>query len=232
MKKISISLIVILISDYLIYGALPEAGVGGLFNGVNIRNSPLLFLSEFIIVSMILFNNLGKCENYLKGYGKYLLLRHKRRQLLLLNIFIRTLAYICFVILLRALVYILILKLKNERICFSMSMTINYEVLSVLTFTFLCSVQYYLELKYSALAGITVTMIYYLFTISIGGVLAEKEIYFPIIFLLPNYYMKNRSEVIITEMHINEWLLYLILLLSVTYFIVLCQNTIKKKDIF
>jgi hypothetical protein len=75
-------------------------------------------------------------------------------------------------------------------------------------------------------------MIYYLFTISIGGVLAEKEIYFPIIFLLPNYYMKNRSEVIITEMHINEWLLYLILLLSVTYFIVLCQNTIKKKDIF
>lgn len=232
MKKISISIIFIIISSFLTSNVLPEAGIGGLIDGVNLKNSPVLFLSEFIIISMILFNNLGKCEKYLYGFGKYQLLRHKDRQLLMIGIYAKTLAYICFLTLSRIFVYIVLLILRDEKSDISVSNTINYAVMCILTFILLSLIQHYIELNYSSSVGLVITMIYYLFSISFGGILAEKEVYFPIVLLLPNYYMKNRSEAIIRGMGINEWLLYFILILSIFSLIALCRRAIKKKDIF
>lgn len=232
MKKISISIIFITISNFLTSDVLPEAGIGGLINGVTQKNSAVLFLSEFIIISMILFNNLGKCEKYLYGFGKYQLLRYKNRQLLMIGIYAKTLAYICFLTLSRIFVYIVLLILKDEKTDISVSNTMNYAVMCILTFALLSFIQYYIELNYSSLVGLIVTMIYYLFSILFGGILTEKEVYYPIILLIPNYYMKNRYESIIKGIGINEWLLYFILILSIFSLIALCQKAIKKKDIF
>ncbi len=232
MKKVSISIILIIISCFLTSNVLPEAGTDGLIDGVNLKNSAVLFLSEFIIISMILFNNLGKCEKYLYGFGKYQLLRHKNRQLLMIGIYVKALAYICFLTLSRILVYIVLLILKDEKTDISVSNTINYAVMCILTFTLLSFIQYYIELNYSSLVGLVIIMIYYLFSISFGGILAEKEVYFPIVLLIPNYYMKNRCESLIKGMGINEWLLCFILILSIFSLIALCQKSIKKKDIF
>ena len=77
-----------------------------------------------------------------------------------------------------------------------------------------------------------VTMLYYIFSISISGILAEKNIYLPILFLIPNYYMKNRSRILINETGISEWLLYFILVTEIIALIILSGKVLKKKDIF
>lgn len=221
-----------IVSNILTVNVLSDSGISGLLGGVNKRNSSALFLSEFIMVSLVLFGNLGQCEKHLNGYGKYQLLRHKKRQIMIFGIYNKTVVYICFLTLSRMLIYTIILMIRNDNLHISVKDTLTYMLMYVLILTLLSLIQYYIELKYSSAVGLIITMIYYLFSISLGGILAEKEVYRPIVLLLPNYYMKNRFDVIIKEAGINEWILYLILISGIFSVIIFSCMALKKKDIF
>ena len=132
----------------------------------------------------------------------------------------------------RILIYTVVLKVIGDNIVFKFNDTLNYVMLLILALIFLCLIQYLFELKFSSAVGLMVTMLYYIFSISISGILAEKNIYLPILFLIPNYYMKNRSRILINETGISEWLLYFILVTEIIALIILSGKVLKKKDIF
>lgn len=232
MRKIYIIIPFLIISAILTSGVLPNTGIDGLIGGITIKNPPALVLSEFIIISLLLFNNMGKCEDHINGYAKYKLLRHKKRQILLNGIYRQTLLFICFLVLSRIIIFIVVLIVKGEIIAFDFKDTVNYILLLILVLSFISLVQFYFEIKYSSPIGLVCAMTYYIFSVLIGGILAKKGRYKPILLLIPNYYMKKRYELLVYEFIKSKWILYIIPILLIITLMLLSGKTIQKKDIF
>ena len=77
LKKMLLYIPIIFLSALFMQNSLPSRGLLGLIEGVNIRNSNMLVASDFLFISLVVFNLFGNCEKYLYGYGKYELLRYK-----------------------------------------------------------------------------------------------------------------------------------------------------------
>lgn len=78
LKKMLLYIPIIFLSALFMQNSLPSRGLLGLIEGVNIRNSNMLVASDFLFISLVVFNLFGNCEKYLYGYGKYELLRYKK----------------------------------------------------------------------------------------------------------------------------------------------------------
>lgn len=120
---------IIFLSALFMQNSLPSRGLLGLIEGVNIRNSNMLVASDFLFISLVVFNLFGNCEKYLYGYGKYELLRYKKRTLILGKIILKSFLSVCVFCLTRIIIYafyylsatkkLLILQLQIFQIIFS-----------------------------------------------------------------------------------------------------------------
>ena len=198
----------------------------------NIRNSNMLVASDFLFISLVVFNLFGNCEKYLYGYGKYELLRYKKRTLILGKIILKSFLSVCVFCLTRIIIYAFLLFIRNEKIIdFTVADISNYIFTSILSLFFISILQILVELKFSSFAGVITAFSYYIVSTILGGYFIEKEQYFPLLFLTTNFSMKNRTDLISADF-VDLYILYLILAFAIIVCIFLCRKIIKQKDIF
>lgn len=220
------------ISAILAQNSLPGIGLVGLINGVNIKNNILLVSSDFLFIALVIFNLFGKCEKYLYGYGKYQLLRYKKRGAILQKILVKAYLEVCGFCLSRIIIYEFLLLIRKEKtVDFTLINLINYLTLSILTLFFISVIQIFIELKFSSFAGLITVFSYYVISTMLGGFFLEKEKYFPIIFLTTNFTMKLRTD-LLSENFAEVYILYLILTLYIVTVTFACKKTMNHKDIF
>ena len=232
LKKMLLYIPIIFLSALFMLNSLPSRGLLGLIEGVNIRNSNMLVASDFLFISLVVFNLFGNCEKYLYGYGKYELLRYKKRTLILGKIILKSFLSVCVFCLTRIIIYAFLLFIRNEKIIdFTVADISNYIFTSILSLFFISILQILVELKFSSFAGVITAFLYYIVSTILGGYFIEKEQYFPLLFLTTNFSMKNRTDLISADF-VDLYILYLILAFAIIVCIFLCRKIIKQKDIF
>lgn len=232
LKKMLLYIPIIFLSALFMQNSLPNRGLLGLIEGVNIRNSNMLVASDFLFISLVVFNLFGNCEKYLYGYGKYELLRYKKRTLILGKIILKSFLSVCVFCLTRIIIYAFLLFIRNEKIIdFTVADISNYIFTSILSLFFISILQILVELKFSSFAGVITAFLYYIVSTILGGYFIEKEQYFPLLFLTTNFSMKNRTDLISADF-VDLYILYLILAFAIIVCIFLCRKIIKQKDIF
>ncbi len=222
----------IFISSVISLNANQGVGVSALYNGINLRNSLALCLSDFVIIAITAFNNLGKCERYLFGYGKYCLVRHKKRDLLLINILLKTIGFCVIVVFLRTIIFLSIAKFSTGLEFINYNYLVNFISINITTLFHLSCVQIVLELSISSFVGLVSSLFYYIVSVFIGGTLISNEIYVPLLFMTPNFYMKTRSDLLCEELGLSLVNIYIILYLYILLLTMASKLIIKKKDIF
>lgn len=232
MKTICVGIVLIFMNCVLTQSVNQGAGIGGLVNGVNLKNTPALILAEFILVAFVVFNNQGKCEKYLYGYGKYCLLRHRRRGKILLPVYMKSFVLVCLVVLGRLAMYEGILWKKSEVNHLMTDSMLDYVPLCVLVFFQISVVQYFIELRFSASAGMLTALIYFLLTICMGSIFIEHKQYWVLWFMVPNFYMRSRMDYVFNGSCLRIGTLFLLLFLQILIFILLGVRQMKRKDIF
>ena len=232
LKKMLLYIPIIFLSALFMQNSLPSRGLLGLIEGVNIRNSNMLVASDFLFISLVVFNLFGNCEKYLYGYGKYELLRYKKRTLILGKIILKSFLSVCVFCLTRIIIYAFLLFIRNEKIIdFTVADISNYIFTSIFSLFFISILQILVELKFSSFAGVITAFSYYIVSTILGGYFIEKEQYFPLLFLTTNFSMKNRTDLISADF-VDLYILYLILAFAIIVCIFLCRKIIKQKDIF
>lgn len=232
MKKLLLYIPMILISAVFMQGPLPQKGLLGLINGVNIKNNMLLFSSDFLFISLVIFNSFGKSERFLYGYGKYQLLRYKKRKIIFKKVITTSFLSICIFVFARIIIYAFLLLIRNEKIIdFTIKNIVNYIVLSILSLFFISILQILIELKFSSFTGLITAFSYYVISTILGGYFLEKEQYYPLALLFTNFTMKIRTDLIIQNF-VGLYILYLILIFAISVCILICKTIIKHKDIF
>ena len=230
LKKMLLYIPIIFLSALFMQNSLPSRGLLGLIEGVNIRNSNMLVASDFLFISLVVFNLFGNCEKYL--YGKYELLRYKKRTLILGKIILKSFLSVCVFCLTRIIIYAFLLFIRNEKIIdFTVADISNYIFTSILSLFFISILQILVELKFSSFAGVITAFSYYIVSTILGGYFIEKEQYFPLLFLTTNFSMINRTDLISADF-VDLYILYLILAFAIIVCIFLCRKIIKQKDIF
>lgn len=155
LKKMLLYIPIIFLSALFMQNSLPSRGLLGLIEGVNIRNSNMLVASDFLFISLVVFNLFGNCEKYLYGYGKYELLRYKKRTLILGKIILKSFLSVCVFCLTRIIIYAFLLFIRNEKIIdFTVADISNYIFTSILSLFFISILQILVELKFSSFAGV------------------------------------------------------------------------------
>lgn len=231
MKKLLLYIPMIFISSIFIQNALSQ-GLLGLIYGINIKNNILLLSSDFLFVSLVIFNLFGKSEKFLYGYGKYLILRYQKRSVVLKKIITTLFVSICIFVLARIIIYAFLLFFCNKKLFdITAKNIINYIALSILSLLFISLLQTIIELKISSFAGLITAFSYYIISIIMGGYFLDKKQYLPIMFLFSNFNMKNRTD-LITQNFTKLYTLYLILCFANIICVFICKRIIKCKDIF
>lgn len=232
MKKHFIYTFLMLISAIIMHNVLPERGLSGLICGVNIKNNISLMSSEVLFYSLVIFNNFGQWEKYLNGFGKYCLLRYKKREIIFIKLIVKTAIKIFLLNFLRVVVYFLVLLIDNENIldCLIQDL-IHYFTISLLVLLLLSIIQMIIELKLSSFSGLIVTFSYIIISTILGGYFIENQIYLPIIFLTTNFSMKSRTDIICDDF-IGFSYIYSFLILYILASIFICNKIIKHRDIF
>lgn len=222
----------IFISSVISINANQGIGLTALYNGVNVRNNLALCLSDFVIIAITVFNNLGKCEQYLFGYGKYCLVRHKKRDLLLINILFKSIGFCVIIVFLRTIVFLLIAIFSTGLEFINYNSLVNFIFINITTLFHLTCIQIVLELSISSFVGLVSSLFYYIISVFLGGTLISNEIYFPLLFMTPNFYMKTRSDLLCEALGLNLINLYIILYSYILLLTITSKLIIKKKDIF
>lgn len=156
---------ILLLSSEMMISALPGQGLRGLIGGVNLKNTPQIFLSDLLIAAMLVFYNQGTCENYLYGYGKYCLLRHKDRKKLIFSIYGKAGAVVFWIIIARITLYSLLLVGKGEWANLATSEVVEYALRYGLVWMLFCCMQFWIEMKFSSVAGVLAVLFYYLYSV-------------------------------------------------------------------
>lgn len=232
LSKGALLIFVVVISNLLVIDVLPNQGMLGLVNGVTSNNNPILCLADFMIVSSIMFYNFGKTESFLYGYGKYQLLRHKKRKALITIILSKTFLTSLFASLLRATIYYLMIALKGYNSYISKGVLTNFIVLYAITLFLLSCLQVLVEITKSSLAGIICVLSYYVISVFAGGELISQNLCIPTFIMIPNFYMKTRTDTIIESTNTNYFLIYVLLISYAVVAIFMCRKAVLKKDIF
>lgn len=231
LKKICFVALVAL-SAFLTFNAFPGAGMSGLIAGLGPGNAPVLFLSEFSAVSALSFVNMGECERYLSGFGKYCLLRHGKRQMLLPKLYQKLLQNVCLTVFLRTALYAALTWAAPGSVFVEPSDLLSCAVLYALVLLDLSLAQLLAEMNVSAAFGLFVADAYFILSVSAGGVLIEKGHMLPCLLLTPNLYMRARLTLILAQTPLEPWAIYGILLLYLSAAVILCQLSIKRKELF
>lgn len=219
-------------SCFLIASAMPRVGMSGLIDGVNSRNTPTLFLAEFAAASALLFGNFGQCDQYIHNFGKYALLRHGRRQVILLRVYRKIFSRAGFLVTSRIAVYSALTWAKLGSVSFEPQELLHYTALYLMVLLHMGLLQLLGELTLSANAGLLFAYAYYILSVIAGGILIEKGAFLFCLFLTPNFYMRNRAAPILEWLNLNSSTLYLLLTLYLSALVLLCQIFINRKDIF
>ena len=114
MKRSIWFILILFLSSYIMQSALPEKGLLGLINGVDVKNHITLLSSDFFFAALIVFSNFGQTEGFLFGIGKYQLMRYKNRNSLLRKIILKSFIIVGIMCLLRIIIYMLVLMLRNK----------------------------------------------------------------------------------------------------------------------
>lgn len=222
------ALLMAIVYCVLINNFYHEPDLTYLYRGVNPENNIMLLAAHFLSFAAISFYIFGDAEKYINGYGKYVLVRSKKRMRILDNIYIKSFLLVLMFELIKILLYSIISG--AEKTTFN-SFAIML-VLSVLTNIFLISLQIFLELLFDSKSALTSVMMYFILSCALGGVLIKKSIYLPLIFLIPNYAMNQRTEYFINNLNLNYILMIIILIILIIGFVIAGKAVLKRKDIF
>ncbi len=199
-----------------------------LYRGVNSKNDIMLLAAQFLSFSTISFYIFGEAEKHLNGYGKYVLIRRKKRSDILNRIYIKAFSAVLIFEIIKIAIYGIISGISETNLKNALSMFI----LSILTNLFLISLQLLIELQFNSKSALTATMIYFIISCTAGGIFIKEKIYMPLIILIPNYAMSNRIKYYIDQLNLNYSIILSILLLGTSCLIIAGRLFLKRKDIF
>lgn len=222
------ALLMAIVYCVLINNFYHEPDLTYLYRGVDSENNIMLLAAHFLSFAVIAFYIFGDAEKYLNGYGKYVLVRSKKRMHILDKIYIKAFLFVIIFEVIKILLYSIISgAVKTTFNSFAIML-----VLSVLTNIFLISLQIFLELLFDSKSALTSIMMYFILSCALGGVLIKKNIYLPLIFLIPNYAMNQRTKYFINNLNLNHISIIMILIISITGFVIAGKAVLKRKDIF
>lgn len=231
-KKIS-TLIIIFISCILIKSAYPTGGIELMFNGVPANNNIQLLSANFIYFAALVFYLFGQSNKFLNGYGKYVLLRSKKRNILLNKLIVKSFFTVFTFEIIRIALFILLLFFKNEPIFnFEILDLVKQFLISLLVMFSLIELQIFIEIKYSASSSLILVFSYYIISCMIGGYCIERGFLYPLLILLPNYSMSYRNTIMFNEININYSTMYAIVIAIIILIYSLSKKHMKTKDIF
>ena len=199
-----------------------------LYKGVNLENNIMLLLAQFLSFASITFYVFGEAEKYINGYGKYVLVRRKKRTAILNKIYAENfLAAIVFEII-KIVIYIVVSSMDKT----DFSSFVIMLVLSILTNLLLISVQILIEILFNSKIALIVAMAYFIISCTVGGVIIKEKLYAPLLILIPNYSMSYRTEYFISELNLNYLSMNVILITVIIGFVFTGKMILKRKDIF
>lgn len=232
MKRSIWFILILFLSSYIMQSALPEKGLLGLINGVDVKNHITLLSSDFFFAALIVFSNFGQTEGFLFGIGKYQLMRYKNRNSLLRKIILKSFIIVGIMCLLRIIIYMLVLMLRNKYVFdLQISDIMIYILFSILSFFILSLIQIYSELCMGSFAAVLICMIYYIITVVTSGIMLENDKEFISMLIITNYPMKNRTE-IMHEEGLSFYTMFFVMVAPILLLGTICKRAINKKDIF
>lgn len=199
-----------------------------LYRGINPENNIMLLLAHFLSFATITFYVFGETEKYINGYGKYVLVRRKKRTSILNKIYAKSLLAVITFEIMKILIYIIISGMDKT----NLSSFAIMLILSILTNLLLISFQILIEILFNSKISLTVAMAYFIISCTVGGVIIKENLYAPLLILIPNYSMSYRTEYFISELKLNYLSMIVILIIVIIGFVLTGKMILKRKDIF
>ncbi len=129
-----------------------------LYRGINPENNIMLLLAHFLSFAIITFYVFGEAEKYINGYGKYVLVRRKKRTAILNKIYAESLLAVIAFEIMKILIYIVISGMNKT----NLSSFAIMLILSILTNLLLISFQIFIEILFNSKIALSVVMAYFI----------------------------------------------------------------------
>lgn len=226
-KKICVLLMLIL-HCILINNYYHAADLSVLYRGVNSSNNMILLAAYFSNYCATAFYMFEKVEKYVNGYGKYTLIRNKKRTSVLNGMYIKGCLFALTCELLKILLYIVIAGVNNT----NFSNLIVMIFLSILVNILMIYIQIFLEIFLGSKIALASVMMYFILSCTVGGLIIKENIYKPLIFLIPNYSMSLRTKYFTSNLNLKYESIIIILILTIFLGFVMGKLNLKRKDIF
>lgn len=205
-----------------------EPQLSFLYNGIDKNNNVILMISQTICYSAYSFFIFGEQNKYINGYGKYILLRTHKRSSIFFRIIFKNSFSLFFLESLKIAFFFLInaLEVNIDFNVFIMSLIIH-----LCTYTALIMLQIFFEIILGSKIALLISIIYYILSCIVGGILIEKGFQIQMILFIPNYSMNFRNKYFFKTQNSNTILL-LILISIITILLFASKKALKNKDIF
>lgn len=232
--KYDLILMIVLLIIFSFFWAFLNRGVGllGLYTGVPFDGNWYVVLINYFLFSSYSFFVFQKNENYINGYGVYVVLRVQSKMKIIQQIIFNTIFFIVIFELIKLCIYTLILLIiKDQLFIENYFIFINMFWINVFLFFLFLFFQIILELFWDSKIALILIQISYLLLLSLGNVVrwVIGDSYANLA-ILPNILMYERLKVFYTFDWFHIFFTYLLLLTIFIMLLFIVKVFINKKD--
>lgn len=233
-SKYGLVLMIVLLTIYSFLWAFLNRGESllGLYAGVPFDGNWYVVLLNYFLFSGYCFFVFKKNDNYVNGYGVYIVLRVQSKMKIIIKIIINTIYYVFIFELIKLCIYALVLLVIREQLFIEdYFIFINMFWINICLFFLFLFVQIILELFFDSKIALVLIQICYLLLLSLGNVirLVIGDSYLNLL-ILPNVVMYERLKVFYTFEWIYFGFLYLFLMIIFIALVFIAKVLINKKD--
>ncbi|MFS0766116.1 DUF2705 family protein [Peribacillus phoenicis] len=237
-KRIFITMLIVILLQIFLFDYFDgsKADLTGymIVSGVPISNKFVVLGTWYMFFSGLSFLSLGYLRQYISGYGVYLMIREKSRVKLGFRRIVNLMILISGLSIIQLLFSIVFAFINNVDQAFFYD---NFQSLICIAGLYMMSnfvlifIQMALELHFTEEVSLLLINVYVLFSVTLGGVLlSTQKLTWILYFLLPNFGMYVRSDVLETG-GISTVNAYIVLNVMTIILTVLTYRRLKKIDL-
>ncbi|WP_404819672.1 DUF2705 family protein [Sutcliffiella horikoshii] len=233
-SKYSLVLMMVLLTIYSILWAFlnRDESLLVLYGGVPFDGEWYVYLLNYFMFSGYVFFVFKKNDNYVNGYGIYVVLRFQSKMKIIIRIIINTMYYVFIFELFKLCIYTIVLLVINKQVFIENYFTfINMISINLFLLFLFLFVQIILELFWDSKIALVLMQSSYLLLLSLGSVvrMVIGDSYLNLL-ILPNVLMYERLKSFYTFDWINMVFIYLFLIVIFITLILIVKVLINKKD--
>ncbi|WP_285769018.1 DUF2705 family protein [Peribacillus sp. SI8-4] len=237
-KRIFLTMLIVILLQILLFdhfdGSIADLTGYMIVSGVPISNKFVLLGTWYMFFAGLSFLSLGYMRKYISGYGVYLMIREKSRVKLGFRRIGNLLILISGLSIIQFFVSIIFAYITNEDQAFFYDDVHSFfwiAGLYMMSNFVLIFIQMALELHATEEVALLLVNVYVLFSVTLGGVLlSTQKLTWILYFLVPNFGMYVRSDVLETG-GISPVQAYIVLTLMTIILTVLTYGRLKKIDL-